>query len=253
MTPTLDGILIAVPDSKRSRREFIGKAGGVAAAATLGPAALADAVAEAKKERGQRFPHPKDPQEALQILIKGNKRYRKGKLQLRDYSPVGEDRASKQMPFAAIITCSDSRVSPTLIFDVERGNIFVSKVAGNSIDVGTLGSTEYAIKVLGVKLVLVMGHSDCGAVKSAISVADGTTSYPPDKYGAIGAVVEKLVPPIETVPPPRPLDTCVAVNAQAQAADIRGQNPIVKPAADSGQIWVVPAVYEIKTGKVSVV
>jgi carbonic anhydrase len=242
-----------VPDSKRSRREFVGKAGGVAAAATLGPAALAEAVAEAKKERGRRFPHPRDPQEALQILLKGNKRYRKGKLELRDYSPVGEDRASKQAPFAAIITCADSRVSPTLIFDVERGNIFVSKVAGNSVDIGTLGSTEYAIKVLGVKLLLVLGHSGCGAVKAAIGVANGTSSYPPDQYGAIGEFVQKLVPPIQSVPPPRPLDTCIAVNASAQAADIRGRNPIVKPAADAGTIAVVPAVYEIKTGKVSLV
>lgn len=244
-----------MPDSHGSRREFLGKAGGVAAAATLGPAALAAAAAEAKKkDRGGKFPHPRNPQEALQILIKGNKRYRKGKLQLRDYSPVGEDRASKQAPFAAIITCADSRVSPTLIFDVERGNIFVSKVAGNSVDVGTLGSTEYAVKVLGVKLVLVMGHSDCGAVKAATGVANGTASYPPAQYGAIGEVIQALVPPIQALPPDqRGLPACVDANARAQAADIAGRAPIVKPAVDSGQIWVVPAVYDIKTGKVSLV
>jgi carbonic anhydrase len=243
-----------VPRSTDSRREFLGKAGGVAAAATLGPAALAEAVAEAKKKgRGRKFPHPKNPQEALSILLKGNKRYRKGKLELRDYSPVGEERASMQKPFAAIITCADSRVSPTLAFDVERGNIFVSKVAGNSVDTGTLGSTEYAIKVLGVKVVLVLGHSDCGAVKAAIGVANGTNSYPPDKYGAIGDFVQKLVPPVQSVPPPRPLPTCVAVNTQAQAADIRGRDPIVKPAADAGTIAIVAGVYDIQTGKVSLV
>jgi carbonic anhydrase len=217
----------------------------VAAAAALGPAALADSIADAKGKDGlgRRFPHPKDPQEALNLLIKGNKRYRKGKLQLRDYSPVGEDRAHDQKPFAAIITCSDSRVSPTLIFDVERGNIFVSKVAGNSIDTGTLGSTEYGIKVLGVKLVMVLGHSDCGAIKSGIGVANGTSSYPPDKYGAIGDVVGRVVPPIQGVPPAeRTLPTCVSVNAQAQAADIRSRGPIVKQAADAGQVAVVAAV-----------
>jgi carbonic anhydrase len=241
-----------VSQSGDSRREFLGKAGGVAAAATLGPAALSDALAEAnKKQRGKRYPHPKNPQDALSLLVKGNRRYRKGKLQLRDYSPVGEDRANRQMPFAAIITCADSRVSPTLIFDVERGNIFVSKVAGNSIETGTLGSTEYAIKVLGVKLVMVLGHSDCGAIKSAIGVANGTSSYPPNKYGAIGKIVDPLVPPIKTVPPAeRTVDTCVSVNARAQAVDIASRTPIVKPAIDAGQIAVVPAVYEIKTGKV---
>jgi carbonic anhydrase len=241
-----------VAESSESRRGFLGKAGGVAAAATLGPAAIAAATAEAKKRRGSRFPHPKDPEEALQLLVKGNRRYQKGKLELRDYSPVGEDRASKQMPFAAIITCADSRISPTLIFDVERGNIFVSKVAGNSVDTGTLGSTEYAVKVLGVKLVLVLGHSDCGAVKAAIGVANGTSSYPPDQYGAIGDFVDKIVPSVQTVPPEeRTVPTCVSVNARAQAADIASRGPIVKQALDAEKIAVVAAEYDIKTGKVS--
>jgi carbonic anhydrase len=155
------------------------------------------------------------------------------------------------MPFAAIITCADSRISPTLIFDVERGNIFVSKVAGNSIDTGTLGSTEYAVEVLGVKLVVVLGHSDCGAVKAAIGVANGTASYPPDKYGAIGALVDKIVPSIQGVPPAeRDLSTCVAANVRAQAADIAARGPIVKQAIAAEQIAVVPAVYKIETGKV---
>jgi carbonic anhydrase len=201
--------------------------------------------------RRRRFPHPKNPQEALSLLVKGNRRYQEGELQLRDYSPVGEGRAGKQMPFAAIITCADSRISPTLIFDVERGNIFVSKVAGNSIDTGTLGSTEYAVEVLGVKLVVVLGHSDCGAVKAAIGVANGTASYPPDKYGAIGALVDKIVPSIQGVPPAeRDLSTCVAANVRAQAADIAARGPIVKQAIAAEQIAVVPAVYKIETGKV---
>jgi carbonic anhydrase len=224
----------------------------VSAAAMIGPAAMAGAVAEAaKKDRGRRYPHPKNPEEALSLLVKGNRRYQKGKLQLRDYSPVGEDRASHQMPFAAIITCADSRISPTLIFDVERGNTFVSKVAGNSVDTGTLGSTEYAVKVLGVKLVVVLGHSDCGAVKAAIGVANGTSSYPPDKYGAIGAFVDKIVPSVQTVPPDqRDVPTCVATNARAQAADIASRGPIVNQALAAGQIAVIPAVYKIQSGKV---
>jgi carbonic anhydrase len=229
-----------------SRRRLLGSAGAVAGAAVLGSAPLADA--------GRRGPHPADPDAALRVLMKGNSRYRKGKLELRDYSPVGEDRASKQMPFAAIITCADSRVSPTLIFDLERGNIFVSKIAGNSIDTGTLGSTEYAVKVLGVKLVMVLGHSDCGAVKAAIGVANGASSYPPDQFGEIGAVVGLLVPPIAGIPPDqRTLDHGVAVNAQAQAANIAGRGPIIKPTIDSGKLRVVAAVYDISSGRVNLV
>jgi carbonic anhydrase len=192
-----------------------------------------------------------DPEEALALLVEGNRRHEHGQQELRDHSPVG-DPAGEQQPFAAIISCADSRVSPTLIFDLGRGNIFVSKIAGNSVDTGTLGSTEYAIAVLGVKLVLVLGHSDCGAVKAAMEVADGTSSYPPDTYGAIGAVVERLVSPIQSLPPgERTVPSCVSANARAQAADLASRGPIVKKAADSGQIAVAAGIYDIESRRVS--
>jgi carbonic anhydrase len=139
-----------------------------------------------------------------------------------------------------------------LIFDLEPGNVFVSRIAGNSLDTGTLGSTEYAIAVLGVRLVVVLGHSDCGAVKAAIGVADGTSSYPAERYGAIGPVVERLVPSIGGLPPAeRTLPTCVSVNAKAQAADFASREPIVKQAVEAEQIAVVAAVYDIESGVVS--
>jgi carbonic anhydrase len=242
----------AMPDRELSRRRFMGKAGTVAAAAALGPAALAGA--KKPPRRGRRAPHPSNPDAALKLLLKGNRRYQKGKLELRDYSPVGEDRASKQKPFAALITCADSRVSPTLIFDLERGNIFVSKIAGNSIETGTLGGTEYAVKVLGAKLIMVLGHSDCGAVRAGIGVANGTSSYPRDQYGEIGPVVDLVVPPISSIPPEqRTLERCVTVNAQAQAANIAGRGPIIKPAVDAGTLKVVAATYNIDNGRVSLV
>jgi carbonic anhydrase len=234
-----------------SRRKFLTRAGGAAAgAAALG----AGAVAEARPGRGGSAPHPSTPAAALRLLNAGNVRYRKGKLQLRNYSPLGERRASGQQPFAAIITCGDSRISPELVFDLERGNIFVSRVAGNSVDAGTLGSTEYAVAVLGVKLVMVLGHSDCGAVKAAISVANGEKSYPSDQYGAIGEVVNAVVPPIQAIPPAeRTLQRCASANARAQAADLASRTPIIKPAVDARKIRVVAAIYNIANGKVRIV
>lgn len=194
-----------------------------------------------------------NPEEALGLLVEGNRRHQAGKVELRDHSPAA-DRASGQMPFAAIIACADSRVSPTLIFDVERGNIFTSKVAGNVIDSGTLGSTEFAVKVLGVKLVMVLGHSDCGAVKAAIEVANEGSSYPRDTYGAIGEVVGKVVPAVRDVPTDeRTLPQCISANARAQAHDLASREPIVKQAIADGQIEVVAAVYDIETGKVSLI
>ncbi|HVX32269.1 MAG TPA: carbonic anhydrase [Solirubrobacterales bacterium] len=238
-------------DSFLSRRRFIGGIGALTGAAALGGAGVAEALTGST---GGRAPHPQTPAEALRALQAGNKRYRRGKLSLRDYSPVGERRASEQKPFAAIITCADSRISPELVFDVERGNLFVSRIAGNAIDSGTLGSTEYAIAVLGVKLVLVLGHSDCGAVKSAIATVSEGKGYPSSKYGAIGEVIDLLVPTVRSLPAAeRTLARCVPANAIAQAQDLARRGPIVAPAVESGAIEVVAGVYNIANGAVSIV
>jgi carbonic anhydrase len=195
--------------------------------------------------------HPETPDEALQALRTGNERHRAGRQELRSLSPLGERHAEGQGPFAAVIACADSRVSPALIFDLDRGNLFVSRVAGNSIDIGTLGSTEYAVAVLGVKLVMVLGHSDCGAVKAAIEVANGTQAYPPDEYGSIGPVVNAVVPVVESLSvDQRALPDCVAANARAQAAEIAGRGPIIGPAVEAGTVSIVAAVYKIETGRV---
>ncbi len=234
-----------------SRRALLTRAGAVGAAALV-PAAAVDAIAA--QSTGRKAPHPATPKAALHLLQGGNKRYRANKLQLRDYSPVGERRAQDQKPFAAILTCSDSRISPSLIFDVERGNLFVAKIAGNSVDTGTLGSVEYGVAVLGVKLIMVLGHSDCGAVKSAISVADGTKTYPPSKYGAIGPVVDAIVPTVEAIPAgQRTLDACISANASNQAADLANRDPIIKPAVLAGTLWVIPAVCNVASGRVRLV
>jgi carbonic anhydrase len=237
--------------SNVSRRRFLAGIGGVAGAAALGPLGAVEALA---RPGGGRAPHPQTPTEALRLLQAGNRRYRQGKLQLRDYSPVGERRAADQKPFAAIITCADSRISPELVFDVERGNLFVSRIAGNSIDAGTLGSTEYAVAVLGVQLVMVLGHSDCGAIKAAIGVVSDGKSYPASKYGAIGGVIDHLVPTIRALPADeRSLARGVPANAISQAGNLSRRNPIVAPAVAAGKLQVVAAVYNIANGAVSIV
>ncbi len=237
-------------DPGLSRRRFLTGVGGAAGAAALGQVGVAEALA---RPRGGRAPHPKTPTEALRLLQAGNWRYRQNKLQLRDYSPVGARRAAEQMPLAAIITCADSRVSPELVFDVERGNLFVSRIAGNSIDTGTLGSSEYAVAALGVKLIMVLGHSDCGAVTSAIEVVKGK-SYPKSKYGAIGKVIDEIVPTVRSLPQDeRNLARCVPANAISQAGDLARRGPIVAPAIAAGKLRVVAAVYNIANGAVSIV
>jgi carbonic anhydrase len=237
--------------SELSRRRLLGTGAAAAAAAALGTVGAAEALASST---GGRAPHPKTPTEALRLLQAGNKRYRRETLTLRDYSPVGEKRAAEQKPFAAIITCADSRISPELVFDVERGNLFVSRIAGNSIDPGTLGSTEYGVAVLGVKLIMVLGHSDCGAIKAAIGTVTEGKTYPASKYGAIGKVVDLLVPTVKSLPAAqRTLGRCVPANAIAQARKIEAKGPIIAPAVAAGTLRVVAGVYNLANGAVSIV
>jgi carbonic anhydrase len=232
--------------SNLSRRGFIASA----AAGTTGLAMGSSAAMAASN--GPQFPHPKTPDQAIALLKQGNGRYAKGKLELRDYSPVGERVASAQQPFAAIITCADSRISPTLVFDIHRGNLFVSRIAGNTVDPGTLGSTEYAVGVLGVKVVLVLGHSNCGAVKAAIDVANGKARFPRNKFGQIGYFVNLIVPTANSIPRSRRTVPSVTIaNARTQARMLASKGPIIAPAVRSGKIKVISGVYDIATGRVN--
>ncbi|MFA4929523.1 MAG: carbonic anhydrase [Patulibacter sp.] len=238
----------SVPEAERlSRRGLLG-AGAVAAAGAAGLSALGPTTA------GAASPRPRTPDGALKALLHGNARYRRNAWSRKDYSPVGEAQPTAQEPFAAVLTCADSRVSPPLIFDVERGNIFAAHVAGNSIDEGSLGSIEYAVAVLKVRVVMVLGHSDCGAVKAAMHVVDGSKTYDAEHYGAIGAFVDRVVPAVRALPDAnRTLGRCVSSNARLQAADLAQRNPIIAPAVQRGEIKVVGAVYDIRTGRVRVV
>jgi carbonic anhydrase len=236
-----------------TRRGLIVRA-GTSGAAAVGAATAVDARAVTDAAATTPPPRPKTPDAVLRALMAGNRRYVAGKIKRVDYNRLGERIAQTQKPLAAIITCADSRISPSVIFDLGLGNVFVSRVAGNSVDVGTVGSTEYAVAVLGVRLVMVLAHSDCGAVKAAISVAGGKKSYPASKYGAIGEVVGAIVGPVRSIPPARrTLARATVANARAQAARLAARGPIIKPAVAAGRIRVVAALYDIGSGRVSLV
>lgn len=226
------------------------RAGSAAAAALAGSALAAD---DALASRSRPRP-PRTPAEALRALLAGNRRYTSGKIRQLDYSQVGDRIAETQKPFAAIITCADSRISPPVIFDLGAGNVFVSRVAGNTVDTGSLGSTEYAVAELGVRLVMVLGHSNCGAVKAAIKVANGQARFPAEKFGAIGAMIEPVVVPIRRLPRRnRTLHRSIETNARAQARRLAQTDPIIRPAVRSRRLRVVAAVYDIGSGRVRVV
>lgn len=236
-----------------SRRALLGRTGAAAGGALLGAGTIGGALSEIADAR-PAYARPSTPDAALRTLIEGNRRYRAGRWQRRDYSPVGERRAAAQQPFAAILACADSRVSPPLVFDVERGNLFAAHVAGNSADVGSTGSLEYAVGVLGVHLIMVLGHTDCGAVKAAVEVAAGKKAYPESKYGSIGAVVDAIVPAVAGLDSSaRTLEASIVANARRQAKLLSSEGPIIPAAIAAGTLRIVAAVYDIATGIVRVV
>lgn len=129
-------------------------------------------------------------EEALQALMEGNQRYRNGKFRQKDLGPVRrmELVQNGQKPFAVVLACSDSRVPVELLFDQGMGDIFVVRVAGNVVDPVALGSIEYGLEHLGVNLLMVLGHSDCGAVKATVDGGEAP--------GSIAAIVRKIKPSV---------------------------------------------------------
>jgi carbonic anhydrase len=183
--------------------------------------------------------------EALKTLKKGNKRYISGKLKHpHTDNSWRESLKGSQQPFAVVLSCADSRVVPELIFDQGLGDLFVIRVAGNIAKDKVLGSIEYAIKFLGSKLVIVLGHESCGAV--------GASLGDEDPGGHIGAIIEKIKPAVYMAKRMKGdhLTNSIQVNAQLVSEEIRDSDPIIKNSVKSDGVEVLPAYYELSTGKV---
>jgi len=190
------------------------------------------------------------PEDALREMLAGNARYVAGEWSPQDHVPVGPEYTDTQTPIAAVLTCADSRIAPSLIFDVKSDALFTIRVAGNSVSDDTLGSIEFAVAVLDVPLVIVLGHQNCGAVSAAVDVVAGRSSYPP---GAIATLVSRVEPAVRALPEAqRTIDECVRANAIDQANHLAAKEPIMAPAVAEGRVRVIAAYYEIETGAVTV-
>jgi carbonic anhydrase len=190
------------------------------------------------------------PDDALEQLLAGNARFVAGEWSRQDHAPVGPEYAKSQSPIAAVLTCADSRIAPSLIFDVKHDSLFTARVAGNSVSDDTLGSLEFAVANLDVRLVMVLGHQNCGAVTAAMDVVAGRSSYPP---GAIATVVSRVEPAVrELAEDERTIEACVRANAALAADQLAATEPIMAPAIAEGRLRVVAAYYDIATGAVTV-
>ena len=176
------------------------------------------------------------PEQALQEILEGNKRYADG---LVTSTNLPEHRAllvSGQAPIAAIIRCSDSRVAPEIVFDQPLGKLFVCGVAGNVPTLEIVESLEYAMQSLGTTLIVVMGHSQCGAVHAALH----------------NDVVDGLFTQI-ALPPTSDLDDCIAYNAEQGINTILARSYMIEEAVKSGHVQIVAGVQDIASGEFELV
>ncbi|HEY6412263.1 MAG TPA: carbonic anhydrase [Edaphobacter sp.] len=190
----------------------------------------------------------------LKLLLEGNKRFAAGAITHPRRAPADfKPLATGQNPIAAIVSCSDSRVSPEILFDVGIGDIFAIRIAGNYINgagAAVKGSVEYAVAELGVNLIMVLGHSQCGAVKAAIQHIHDNDALP----GAINDLVNAIKPAVlesENLPGNK-LENAIRANVRRGVETLSQLEPIIAPRVKSGQLKVVGATYSLATGKVEI-
>ena len=190
------------------------------------------------------------PQEALQALKDGNERFVKGTPLSQDYRRQMAKTKDGQQPYATIISCLDSRVPPEIIFDQGIGDVFVGRVAGNVEDVHMLGSVEFAKEVVGTKLLVILGHTSCGAVKGACANVElgNLTHLLSEIRPAVAAVQAEN--PGEDVCQEELVDQVAEENVRRTVREIREKSQIVSELEKQGKLMVVGAMYDISTGEV---
>ena len=193
------------------------------------------------------------PQKAIDLLREGNQRFQQRSMAERNLIEQVSDTTNGQFPFATILSCIDSRVSSELIFDQGIGDIFSVRIAGNFVNEDILGSMEFACKLAGTKLVLVLGHTSCGAVKGACDHA---------RLGNLTALINKIEPAVEAVKEPSDeqlrnsknidfVNSVAEKNVQLTIENIRKESPVLKEMEDNNEIMIVGGMYDISNGEVT--
>ncbi len=192
------------------------------------------------------------PTSSLEALVNGNQRFLKNYRADRDLLEQVADTSSGQFPFATVLSCIDSRVSSELIFDQGIGDIFSIRIAGNFVNEDILGSMEFACKLAGTKLVVVLGHTACGAVKGACDHA---------RLGNLTALINKIEPAVEAVKEPEDsslrnsknidfVNEVARKNVMMTIDNIRTSSEVLREMEENDEIKIVGGMYDISTGEV---
>ncbi|MDQ3540327.1 MAG: carbonic anhydrase [Chloroflexota bacterium] len=190
------------------------------------------------------------PDDALVLLMDGNRRYVDENIAPRDYSARGTAKVEEHSPIAAILGCGDARVGAELIFDRGPGDLFMVRVAGNFLSDYGLASMEYCVAFLDVPLLMVLGHTNCGAVTSAIRVVQDKEDLPGRLFVLIDAI-EPSVLNAQMSDPDDLLRAATEENVRRQVRRLRTISPVINAARDAGRVNVVGAIYDMETGSVS--
>ena len=236
------------PYRMSSRRRFLGMASAacvVGPMSRLSPQLAAPLSGSLTKEQRDRM----TPDEIVEELKKGNQRFRAGKMTARDYLNEQRSSASGQYPAAVVLGCVDSRVPAEIVFDVGIGDTFNARVAGNVANDDLLGSMEFACAVAGAKVVLVLGHTACGAIKGAIDDV---------VLGNLTGLLARIKPAIpatkfegdKSSKNPAYVDAVAKTNVELTLDNIRRRSPVLADLEKKGSIKITGAMYDLATGAV---
>ncbi|MFH1785090.1 MAG: carbonic anhydrase [Candidatus Micrarchaeota archaeon] len=184
-----------------------------------------------------------DGEEALEKLIKGNKRFASGDISPKDHKAAREATKDGQKPFVTIVSCSDSRVVPEYIFDLNIGEVFTIITAGNIVDTITLGSIEYGVDHLHTQLLVVLGHEKCGAITAACHGG----VCPPN----IQSIIDKLKLPVHMGE--KDIEKAVCINTKVVLEEIRGRSEVVRQLEKEGKLKLIAMKYYFEDGRVDII
>jgi len=210
--------------------------------------------ANAKEKEKKAPPKPENllsPEAALKRLLRGNERYVEGVMARHDFKREREALVGGQNPYAAILSCADSRIAPEYAFDSSRGDLFVCRVAGNFAADETIASMEYAVAVLSTPFILVLGHESCGAVDATIKSLKDDKPLP----GHMPSLVQAIAPAVKAVSSQGGdmLNNAIRQNVIDNVAKLKSATPILSAAVNDKKIQVAGGIYRLNSGKVELV
>ena len=228
-----------------SRRHFLKFAGAAATGLAMPLAMPSIGFAQKAPPKPQNNVSPDD---ALKLLMKGNRRYVDGVSKRHDFKHEREALTRGQNPYAGILSCADSRIAPEYAFDTGRGDLFVCRVAGNFVNDDAIASFEYAVQVLNAPLLMVLGHKSCGAVDAAIKSIKDNTTLP----GHLPSLVSAISPAIKAAAgqPGNALDNAIRQNVILTVEKLKTATPIIDKFVAEKKVIVLGAVYNLDNGRV---